>query len=532
MSKLLEIFGKALVVNVADLIWHWVDCVKDSSVQPKYRQDFDSAMDCLANMDLEAASQKLGFYLFENPDCVVGRMLAAAICLHKNCIREAIEQLNSVYVRQPSNTIALFALGSCYERLGLEEQAVEFYQDALKFKSHLELPRKRLSAIHLKHNRIDAVLNEYNSLVREIPEDIESLVMLGFIYLDLAKYADAQEAFNKAILAHPDNFHCESFDEIDQAIEAGEFDRAIEILTDDLAADSSRADLYVKLGDVYSMAGREVEALAQYEHALSLEPHCLQACVKVGTCNLRNENLVSASRHFARAMEINDEIIDAYVGLAHAQKMLGKNKECSSTLSLASAITPNTVLLFVQAAMAQFKIAYDPQLAQADALLESAVDPDAMRKALFKAQADHLAANPADADANFRFGLLLLSINDLAQAAKCFEQALSLNPHFNRARAKLAVCTWDMGKKTQAANIIAENVPLENDMLDMYYKTAVLYTDRNRFAAAARSIESNLNQSLNNQPTAPALANILQNLGLLERASVTLEYLAHSAAQN
>ena len=262
MSKLLEIFGKAMTVNVADVIWHWVDCVKDNAIDKKYRPDFESALDSLAEMDLESASKKLGFYLFENPECAVGRMVAAAICLHKNCVREAIEQLNSVYVRQPSNTIALYAIGNCYERLGLEAQAVEFYQDALKFKSYLELPRKRLAAIHYKNGNVESVVAEYEQIVRERGDDIDSLVMLGNLYLETGKYAQAEDVFNRAILIHPDNFHMENFDEVDRLVEEGEYDGAGELLMGELAGDPNRADLCIKLGDVYTLENRDVEALS------------------------------------------------------------------------------------------------------------------------------------------------------------------------------------------------------------------------------------------------------------------------------
>ena len=51
---------------------------------------------------------------------------------HTMGFEKAIEELNSVYMREPTNTLALYALGNCYERLGREAEAIEFYQDALK----------------------------------------------------------------------------------------------------------------------------------------------------------------------------------------------------------------------------------------------------------------------------------------------------------------------------------------------------------------------------------------------------------------
>ena len=88
-------------------------------------------------------------------------MLAAGICLHKNEIAEAIEALQSVYLREPNNTMALYALGHCYERLGHEAEAVEFYQDCLKFKNYLQLPRQRLGAVYFKNGQIEKTIIEF-----------------------------------------------------------------------------------------------------------------------------------------------------------------------------------------------------------------------------------------------------------------------------------------------------------------------------------------------------------------------------------
>ncbi len=86
MSKLLEIFGRAVTVDTADLIWHWLHAVKanQDDVDEMQYNDLDEVIELLGNMELEKAHEKLKFYLFENPDCARGRMAAAAICLHKN----------------------------------------------------------------------------------------------------------------------------------------------------------------------------------------------------------------------------------------------------------------------------------------------------------------------------------------------------------------------------------------------------------------------------------------------------------------
>ena len=120
MSKLLEILGRGVVADTGDLICHWFNAVRerhrdDESID---YQRLGEVIELLGNMKQDSAVEQLRVYLFENSSCIYGRMIAAAICLKKNQLEGAIEELNSVYLRQPNNTMALYALGYCYERLG------------------------------------------------------------------------------------------------------------------------------------------------------------------------------------------------------------------------------------------------------------------------------------------------------------------------------------------------------------------------------------------------------------------------------
>ncbi|MHC4345964.1 MAG: hypothetical protein ACYSUP_14925, partial [Planctomycetota bacterium] len=111
MSILLEILGRAITVDTADLIWHWLDATRssqdDSTEQAVQFQQLEQVIELMGTGRTQQAEEQLRLYLFDNPSCPRGRLAAAAICLSRNQLPGAIEQLNSVYVRQPSNTIAL-----------------------------------------------------------------------------------------------------------------------------------------------------------------------------------------------------------------------------------------------------------------------------------------------------------------------------------------------------------------------------------------------------------------------------------------
>ena len=528
MSKLLEVFGRAVTVNVADLIWEWLNCVKAGAIKKGYEKDFDDILELLAKMDLDEARCKLQFYLFENPSCTAGRMVATAICLHKNMIPQAIEELNSVYMREPTNTLALYAMGNCYERLGQEASAIEFYQDSLKFKNYLTLPRQRLAAIYLKNGRLDRAIGEYEELRRECPDDVASLVMLGHLYMANVQYERAIEAFDRAILIHPDNFHSDGHDDVEMFMQMGEFEQAAERIRWMLEKDTERADLHLKLADILNVLGEDTDAMVHLETTLWLEPNCLEARVKHGMCLMRSGYMAGAAKEFAKAMEINDEIIDAYVGLATAQKLADKTRESYGTLSLAAAIAPNSVLLFSHMTALQIR-----SISETGDEFECEVNEkkthETIMKHVFERYSQQLVNQPDNADAHYKYGLLLLQGANLPAAAEHFENALAINSTHYRARAKLAICLNEMGKKSEVLKTLTSAVSLGSETFALHYKTAVLFSDRGQFLKTAEQLQSSLNQGFAETAAAANLSVVLQNLGLADRASAVWDNLDAAA---
>jgi len=526
MSNLLEILGRAIAIDVADLMWHWLNTVKmpkDLDESPR-REHLSRIIELMAGLKLDTAAEQLRLYLFENPSCIFGRMAAAAICLRNNQLEEAIEELNSVYMRQPNNTMALYALGHCYERLGKESQAVEFYQDCLKFKNYLQLPAMRLAAIYFKNGRIEKATEQYELLKSEYPDDIETLVTLGQLYIAAARYADAAEIFNTAILIHPDNFQTSDQPEIDMLISEGQMQEALELIEDLVQTEPHRADLLARRADLLAMLGATTDAVSQYEDALRLCPDFLEATIKLGTLFLQLGHDESAAQQFNKAIEINDSIVDAYIGLATAHKLAGNNADALQTLSLAGAIQPNSSLLFAELANLHFNASrrsrnpYDASEDRTD-LIDHVI----------AAHNIQIVAKPQNPDCHYRLAVLLMSLSRFPEAVQLLETALEINPLYGRARTKLAVCLFETNKAQQALGHLAAPEPLDPATLSLHYKTALLYCNRVKFASTLLNLERTMEENFAYPAAADNISIVLQNLGILDRAAATWDTLAEMA---
>jgi len=526
MGGLLELLGKAITVDTSELIWHWLNERHQARGDGESLQcrHLGRIVELMGENHTEGATEQLRLYLFEHPSCCLGRMAAAALALRAGDLEAAIEELNSIYMRQPNNTLMLYALGHCHERLGHQAEAVEFYQDCLKFKGYLELPAQRLAAIYFKDGRIPDAIAQYEPLIGHYPDDTSMLVTLGHLYTASGQYGKAVEAFNKAILLHPDNFIAQD-ETIDELFHTGHLEEALDAIDVQLAEHEDRADLIARRADILAMMGATSDAIAQYQQALRICPDFLEATIKLGTNYLRIHAEQLAAKQFNRAIEINDKIVEAYMGLAVAQKLAGYGSEAIKTLSLAAAIQPNSAFLFAETAKLILKAAVDANLIEAPGTHEN------LDEVVMAAHRAHLARSPYNPDLDYRLGILCINCNRLAEATELLEAALHINPTFVRATTKLAVCRFETGYAEEALDLVVPTGWYDSGTLELYYQTALLYSNRIKFASSVinlqRALETTIGTDLD--PTTN-ISIVLQNLGLADTVGLMWENLCQTAA--
>jgi tetratricopeptide (TPR) repeat protein len=526
MGGLLEILGRAITVDTPDLIWHWLVERRqaESEADLPENRHLDHILDLMGHGKFAEAGEQVRQYLFANPACCLGRMAAAALWLQESNLKEAIEELNSIYLRQPNNTLALYLLGLCFERLGHQPEAIEFYQDCIKFNGYLQLPAQRLGAIYFKDGRLDEAIAQYELMKENYPEDISTLVTLGHLYITGGRYAQAVETFNTAILIHPDNFVAND-EAIEDLIRDGQFQEALDQIDVLLIDQPDRADLIAKQADILAMTGGISDAVTRYQQALRLCPDFLEATIKLGTNYLKMHAEQLAAQQFNRAIEINDGIVEAYIGLAIAQKLAGRLAEASNTLSLAAAIQPNSAFLFTETAKLIFKAALEANL------LATTPDGQTLEQQVLAAHQSHLARSPHNPDLHYRLGILHMNGGRFPEALRCFKAALEINPTFSRAATKLAVCLFETGQKDEALEAITPGRRHDSQTLDLYYKTALLYCSRIKFASSMINLQREIESSLaSNLDPATNISIVLQNLGLCDTVGLMWENLCQTAA--
>ena len=508
MGQLLEILGRGIQVETADLIWHWL------AQAAEVLAGSDPARSQLLNKIIESAPAKqpallqgrLDEYRGLHPSCHYHDLAAAALALTDNRLSDAFDLLNAVYLRSPSNVTALYAIGHCCERLGREADAVTFYQDCLKFKNYLQFPRQRLAAIYFKNGQIEKTICEYRLLAAEYPDDLATLLTLGHLYIAAGQYKNAVDTFSTAILIQPDNF-CPDTDSIDSLIEAGDLNDALDEIESALAEHPDRPDLLLRRASVFASLGQLDQALDHYNQTVAVCPNFLEANIKLASHFLHLGKPASAATQFARAAHINDRLVDAYLGLATAQKLDCLTSEALVSLSLAAAVETNGPLLLAEVARLQ---SHPPSDA-------SDSEPQSIGYIL-EPLSQTLKSHPNDPVLHYRLGALLMSVGRLHEATELFTRALELNPVFSPARNKLAVCLCETDEKALALEQLSPPACLQPDTLRLHYRLALLYCDKIKFASSLLNLEQWLNENLSCADSAVNISLALQNLGLLDPA--------------
>lgn len=514
MSKLLEIFGKGITIDSVELVWNWLLAQQQPPSESVPNQSGDSlgrVIELLSDRKIDLAERELRFHLFEHPECPKGRVAAAAICIYHNDLNGAIEQARSVYVRQPHNTMALYILGYCYERLGQQAEAMEFYQDCLKFKRHLQLPRQRMAAIYLRKGRLDKVIEEYVAMTVERPDDVSSLTLLGYLHLAAENYACAIDTFNLSILSHPDNFNQDGRnDELTSMLEQGQIEQAFDYVQGLIEQLGPLPELSIQMGDICRHEGRVAEAISHYEAALRMQPNSLEATIKLGSQYLRDNHPSLAAEQFNSAAEINDEIIDAYAGLAVALSLNGDSDEAFRTLCLAQTIHQNSVLLFAETAALHLQASM-PQTA-----IEH--ERDDIIDIFVKSWKKRLDLSVSNADLYYKYGILMTVRGHVKEAIKWFKKALVVNPTHYRSQIKLSLALSELGQTDEAMGILRELHVLSPAMLELHYQTSLLFCDKRKFAGAIRYMQNNHFSGISSGSMTDSIEVVLENLGIVDRA--------------
>lgn len=453
---------------------------------------------------------------------VEAHLALAALCIWEGSLDEALKILGRSYERHPQDARLLFAMGYCQERLGLCTEALPFYQQGAALRPYLRAIRERLAAIYVYQGKYEAGLSECTSLLREHPEDMWLYLAAGQLCLNQGQAKEAGRYFERALTIEPDNFELKD-DAIEELVDNGRYEEAIEALQEVLARQGEFPDTYVRIGDLYLKLGNDPGAVTQYHKALELHPGYLEAAVKLGTQHLRQKRYYDAAVNFSRAAEINDQLITAYVGLAVSQQSSGYPEQARETVNLAASLDPNSNLLLAETCRLQLKIAMSRRgrdsLYEFDTQDKAGASADHLLEMQLQRHEAALASSGNRADLHYRYGMLLRGMGRVDEAIGHFRTALEINASYMKAKIKLGLSLREIGEPQEGMAHLSESLLVRPEYTTLHYKLGLLYCDQIRYALAVEHFSDEFQMGGEGGDIQSNLRLALQNMGLIDRVT-------------
>lgn len=167
-----------------------------------------------------------------------------------------------------------------------------------------------------------------NRLVKDFPDSADPLGLMGDLYVELGKTAEAMKCWEKCAELEPQRTH--SYERlVYTAVERGEFERAVEIANKALKIDPLMAGIHSQLGRALRGLAKPRESLAALEKAVRISPTSAENHFLLGQAYQQLQQYEQAKQSYMTVLQINPKYTEAYYGIASASGRLGQKDEAA-----------------------------------------------------------------------------------------------------------------------------------------------------------------------------------------------------------
>ncbi len=293
-----------------------------------------------------------------------------------------------------------------------------------------------------------------------------------------------------ALLAQSANL----LDEGNKALDAKQYDRALELFSQAAAADPKDYAAHFQLALAYSMLGRDLDAVPQYKTALELHPGMYEAELNLGLSLMRANRPAEAAEQFRAAAEQRPKEFRPALGLAQALYNTDHFPEAEAAYQKAIAIDARSAAAESGLAMSLIR---QKRADDAAPHVQQAFVLDRSYRAGFIALAELYESTgraadaipiyrifPDNPEALERMGLLLAASGNFAEAIPALERVVEKMPTEARrlALAKAYVENKQLDKAQAVLQPAVQSAPNDFD-LHLFYGRVL--RDQRKFSEAS-----------------------------------------------
>jgi protein O-GlcNAc transferase len=278
----------------------------------------------------------------------------------------------------------------------------------------------------------------------------------------------------------------------------GQLDNALAAYEHALSLKPDDAEIYNNIGNVLKDQGKLEDAIAVYERALSLKPDYAVAWYNMGGTLRVQDKLEDAIAAYERALSLKPNYADAHYNIGVTLQQQGKLEDAIAAFERVLSLEPDDAEVYNNMGV---MLKEQGKLSDAIAAYERA-----------------LSLKPDYAIAYNNMGATLQQKGRLEDAIAAYERALSLKPDYADACYNMGVTLQQQGKLSDAIAAYERAMSLKPDHADACYNMGVTLQQQGKLEDAIAAYERAVSLKPNYADAYVNMGNTLQEQGKLEDA--------------
>ena len=414
----------------------------------------------------------------------------------------------------PNQGLIYWMMGNLLTKQEQIESAINYYQKAIELQPNKELFYLKLAESWVTINQVNNAIDCYKKAIQLNPnqafthQELNRLLQLKFqeagevkdenqgFYeggVELASYGQETELKSGSepnietalvasgnqqfLLENPLEKESENLEikqykqQAEIFMSQGLYDQAIAACHQSLKLQPDYLPAYLTLGNTLQFQGKIEAALRAYSQALELQPNFAEIHANIGTMLFKMQRLDQAISSYQKALDIDPNLAAVYWNLGKVFQTLGRADESITAWQKALELQPNLV----------------------------------------------------EAEFNFEFGNSLARRGLWDEAAKNYQRAITLKPHWAEVYSNLASVRSQQGREPEAIQYYQKSIELKPDLPQPHLYLGHIFSNKGDSKQAIYHYQQSIKIKPDSIDSYANIANLYAKIGHVEAAIQNFE---------
>ena len=290
--------------------------------------------------------QRLNFYV----------SASKAITGSASPIQAIIAAFEEARTQRPDDPLIPRTLGRIYARMGDQQTAITFYEQAMQMGDNNVQTVLALADAYLALKDYEKAARAYELALSREPKNVQAHSNLGYAYARLGRLDEAIEENQRVLELAPEDYISHR-NLVLLYRDSGRLEEAIQQAKQmlEFTPEKDLGTAYLLLGSLYEASDQPAEAIEAYQQAVAATPNLTQAQVALGNLYLQQGRPEDALQPFQTVAQLTPDDYAIHQQLALIYRQLGRYDEALQEAEQALSLAPEDMHESLQQLVAQIE---------------------------------------------------------------------------------------------------------------------------------------------------------------------------------